>query len=113
MKKIPYSFIVSTMVVILLFAGFMIWGVPYFFRYPQVQSGTIILDSHTVLAHVTEIVDEGQITLGDKSQLYQVMQVEPLDGEYKGIPFQVDYGKHTMRSDNFRFTAGDEIYIII
>jgi uncharacterized membrane protein len=113
MKKIPLPFVIASILVILLFIGFMIWGVPYFFQYKQAATGTLILDSHTVLARVTNIVDEGQITLGNKSQLYQVMQVEALGGEYQGIPFQVDYGKNTLRSDNFRFAAGDEIYIII
>ncbi len=113
MKKIPYPIIVSSVVVLLLFVGFMIWGIPYFFRYPQIQSGTLSLDSHTALARVTKIVDEGQIILDSRSQPYQVMEVEPMEGEYEGIPFQVEYGKHTLRSDNFRFVAGDQVYVIV
>ena len=62
---------------------------------------------------VTKIVEEGKITLGDKPQPYQVMQVEVLEGDYKGISFQVDYGKRTLRSDTFRFSPGDQVYVIV
>jgi len=91
----------------------MIWGVPYFFQHTQIQTGGNAFGSQTVLAQVTRIIDEGQITLTNKAQLYQVMQVEALEGDYKGISFEVDYGKRTLRSDNFRFAPGDEVYVII
>ncbi len=113
MKRIPYPFMISGMVVILLFVGFMIWGIPYFFRPMQIQSGTATIGSQTELAQVTKIIDEGQIMLNNKNQLYQSMQVEVLQGDYAGIPFQVEYGKHTIRSDNFRFAPGDQIYVMV
>jgi len=113
MKKIPAPFLLSGVIVILLFAWFMVWGIPYFFRPVQAYTGTVTFGSQTILARVTKIVEEGQITLGDKAQLYQVMQVEVLEGDYKGISFQVDYGKRTLRSDNFRFVPGDQVYIIV
>ena len=103
----------SGALVILVFIAFMIWGVPYFFHPIQFQAGTSTFGSQTILAQVTKIIDEGQITLNNKNQLYQVMEVKVLEGEYKGIPFQVDYGKYTLRSDNFRFTPGDQVYITV
>jgi len=113
MRKFPYPFIFSSLFLFLVFAGFMIWGIPYFFQPLQIQTGTSTFGSQTVLARVNNILEEGQITLSDKPQLYQTMQVEVLEGEYKGIPFQVDYGKTTLRSDNFRFAPGDQIYVIV
>ncbi len=113
MKKIPSPFILAGVIVILLFVVFIIWGVPYFFQPTQVQSGAFTFGSQTVLARVTKIVEEGQIRLIDKDQLYQIMQVDVLEGDYKGIPFQVDYGKTSLRSDNFRFAPGDQVYVII
>ena len=91
---------------------FLIWGIPYFFELPQIQTqGTnTTLGSQTVRARVTQIVDEGQINLNGENQLYQVMNVEVLEGEYQGTPFQIDYGKQQIRSDNFRFAVGDEVY---
>ncbi len=113
MKKIPSPFILAGVIVILLFVVFIIWGVPYFFQPTQVQRGAFTFGSQTVLARVTKIVEEGQIRLIDKDQLYQIMQVDVLEGDYKGIPFQVDYGKTSLRSDNFRFAPGDQVYVII
>jgi uncharacterized membrane protein len=113
MRKIPYPFILSSIFLFLVFAGFMVWGIPYFFQPLQIQTGTSTFGSQTVLARVNNILEEGQITLSDKPQLYQIMQVEVLEGEYKGIPFQVDYGKTTLRSDNFRFAPDDQIYVIV
>jgi uncharacterized membrane protein len=113
MKKIPTPFMISGVIVILLCAWFMIWGIPYFFQHIPVQNGTVTFGSQTLLARVTKIDEEGQITLSDKPQLYQVIQVEVLEGEYKGISFQVDYGKRTLRSDNFRFIPGDQVYVIV
>ncbi len=86
MNKIPPSFILAGAFVFFLFVLAVIWGVPYFFQPPQIQNGgpTATLGSQTVLARVTDIVEEGQINLGGRDQLYQVMHVEVLDGDYKG-----------------------------
>lgn len=113
MKKIPRPFVIGGIIVILLFVAFIIWGVPYFFQPIQIQTEGEAYGSQTVLAQVKSITDEGQITLNNKPQLYQVMQVEVTEGDYKGISFQVDYGKRTLRSDNFRFAPGDQIYVIV
>jgi uncharacterized membrane protein len=113
MQKLPAPFMLSGVIVILLFAGFMVWGIPYFFRPIPVQTGTATFGSQTLLARVTKIVEEGQITLDPKPQLYQVIQVEVLEGDYKGISFQVDYGKRALRSDNFRFVPGDQVYVMV
>lgn len=113
MKRIPLSFVIIGAVVILLFSILAIWGIPYFFQSPQIQNGgpSATLGSQTVQARVTQIVEEDQINLSGKDQLYQVMQVEILEGDYKGMSFQIDYGKHQVRSDNFRFAVGDQVYV--
>ena len=36
---------------------------------------------------------------------------EVLEGDYKGVPFEIDYGKRQLRNDNFRFAPGDEVYV--
>ena len=112
MKKVPVSFFVAAAVLILLFAILLIVGIPYFFQPPQFSgSAGATLGSQTALARITQIVDEGQINLNGRNQLYQVMQVEVLQGDYQGIPFQIDYGKRQLRNDNFRFVPGDEVYV--
>jgi uncharacterized membrane protein len=113
MNKIPPSFIFAGAIAFFLFVVFVIWGIPYFFMPQQIQTGNanITLVSQTVLARVTDIVDEGQINLGGRDQLYQVMRVEVIEGDYTGIPFQIDYGKRQLRNDDFRFAPGDEVYV--
>ncbi len=116
MRKIPASyFLAGALIILLLIAAFVIWGFPYFFLPPQIQNGTqtATFGSETVLARVTQIDQEGQIVLNGRSQLYQVMRVEVLEGDYKGIPFDIDYGKRSLRSDNFRFVPGDEVYVMV
>jgi uncharacterized membrane protein len=113
MNKAHYPFFVGGAIILLLFAAFVIWGIPYLFRPAPVISGVATFGSQTVLARVTKIVDEGQIEMNGKNQLYQVMRVEVLEGDYKGIPFDVDYGKRSLRSDNFRFVPGDEVYVMV
>ncbi len=113
MRRAYYPFVIGGLVILLAFGAFAIWGVPYFFQPVHIGRGTATLGSQTVLARVTKIVDEGQIELNGRNQLYQVMQVEILEGDYKGIPFDVDYGRRTLRSDNSRFTPGDEVYVMV
>jgi uncharacterized membrane protein len=48
-----------------------------------------------------------------RSQLFQVMRVQALEGEFKGVPFDVDYGKRNMRFDSARFAPGDEVYLLV
>ena len=87
---------------------------PISFGSPTRPAGPVsTFGSQTVLARVTSIVDEGQIVLNDRPQLYQVMRVSVLEGEYKDIPFDVDYGRRSLRSDNFRFSPGDQVYIMV
>ncbi len=116
MRKVrPSYFVTGALGVLLLIAIFAIYGIPYFFETPQIQnrSPTATFGSETVLARVTQIDQEGQIEMNGRNQLYQVMRVEILEGDYKGIPFDIDYGKRSLRSDNFRFVPGDEVYVMV
>lgn len=69
------------------------------------------LGSQTVLAQVSAITDQGQITLGDHTQNYQTLDVVILQGPSKGQHFSMDYGKVQLRSDDFSFKVGDRIYV--
>jgi uncharacterized membrane protein len=113
MKRVPVSFIVAGAIAIMLISVLLIVGIPYFFQSPQFSGsmGGATLGSQTALAKVTDIIDEGQINLNGKDQLYQVMHVQVLEGDYKDISFQIDYGKRQLRNDSFRFVPGDEVYV--
>ena len=104
---------VAAIVLLIAFATFVIWGIPYFFRPLSLVHIESAPGSETIRARVTQIIEEGQITLGENEQLYQVLLVELLEGEYKGIPMEVDHGKRQLRSDTNRLVPGDEIFVQI
>jgi uncharacterized membrane protein len=108
MPKLAAWFIV---IVLAALAAFFMW--PYFtdVELPVVQISAF--GSETVRARVTEIIDEGTIDLGGHVQPYQVVRVELLEGDYKGILMEVDYGKRQLRTDDYRLTPGDPILVTI
>jgi uncharacterized membrane protein len=113
MPKSYYPWLVPALIVLLALTAFAIWGIPYFLAPTDISGQSSTLGSQSARARVTQIIDEGQVELNGRKQLYQVMRVEVLEGEFKGIPFEIDYGKRTLRSENFRFTPGDEVYVVL
>jgi uncharacterized membrane protein len=113
MTRSHYPYVVLGFVAIAAFAALAIWGIPYFLTPVQISGHTSTFGSQTARARVSQILDEGQIELNGKNQLYQVMRVVIQEGEFQGIPFQIDYGKRTLRSDNFRFSPGDQVYVAL
>src|SRR5215210_2066252 len=113
MKKLPIPFIISAIVLLTAFAVFAIWGIPYFFQPSSIVQNSSAYGSQTIRARVTEIIEEGQITLGENQQPYQVLLVDLLEGEYKGLLMEVDYGKRQLRNDTNRFEPGDEIFVLV
>ena len=96
---------------ILLLAAFVIWGIPYFFETPLPEAAGSPMGTGTSRAEVTLILEEGEINLGDITQTYQLLRVKLLDGEYAGIPMEVDYGKRQIHPEGVRFDVGDVILV--
>jgi uncharacterized membrane protein len=69
--------------------------------------------SDTVRAEVTQIIEEGEIEMGEHTQTYQVARVNILEGEYAGIEMEIDYGKRQVRSDEYDLTIGDRVIVSI
>ncbi len=113
MKKIPIPFVVAAVVLLIGFVVFIVWGIPYFFRPFSITPSGDGYGSQVIRAKVTKILDEGQITLGENAQPYQVLRVELLEGQYQGIPMDIDYGKRQVRNDLNRFTPGDEVFVTL
>lgn len=113
MKKLPFPFVVSAIALLVAFVAFAIWGIPYFFSAPAIVPSGDGYGSETIRARVDAIIEEGQISLGDNRQMYQVMRVKILEGTYQGILIEVDYGKRQLRPDAVPFSPGDEMYVII
>lgn len=113
MRRLATPLVAAIVVAIVVLVVFAIWGVPYFLRSPQLSRPTATLGSQSARARVTSIMDEGRIEIEGRSQPYQLLRVEVLEGEFKGIPFDVDYGRRSMRFDEARFQPGDEVYLLI
>ena len=69
--------------------------------------------SETVRARVTEIIEEGEIDLGGTVQRYQVARVELLEGEYRGIEMEMDYGRRGVLSNTIYLQPGATILVTI
>lgn len=113
MKKFPIPFVLAAVLCIAAVLSFIIWGIPYFFQPPVIEYNGTAFGSQTVRARVTQILEEGEITLGAEPQSYQVLLVELLEGDYKGILIEVDYGKRQIRNDDNAFAPGNEIFVLI
>lgn len=92
-------------------AAFFMW--PYFTDVNLPEASTSYYGSETVRARVTEIIEEGTIDLGGQVQPYQVVRVELLEGDYKGIIMEVDYGKRQIRTDDYRLAPGDPVLVTV
>lgn len=66
-----------------------------------------------VRARVLAVEAEGQITLGDQRQTYQLLRVEALGGDYRGRQFTVELGRGSLRSSGYTLDIGDIILISI
>ncbi len=85
----------------------------YFNNVEVPGKGFSTMGSDTVRAEVAQILDEGEIDMGGHTQKYQVVRVNILEGEYAGIPMQIDYGKRQVRSDDYDLKAGDKVMVSI
>jgi uncharacterized membrane protein len=92
-------------------AIFFLW--PYFTQVALPNVSMTSFGSETVRARVTEIIEEGEITLGDVVQRYQIARVELLEGEYRGIVMEIDYGKRQVLSSAVYLQPGDNILVTV
>lgn len=90
---------------------YVLW--PYFLEVRFPNLGLPSLGSETTRAKVLEIVEEGEIDLGDRVQNYQIASVEILEGEYKGLVADIDFGKRQLRSDDYRLAPGDLVLVTV
>jgi uncharacterized membrane protein len=109
MKNNPVS-----MIVMILLVGLVAWMViPSFSGVELPVVNMSAMGSENVKARVEEIIEEGDVTLGDTVQRYQVARVELLEGDYKGIVMEMDYGRRQILSSNVYLRSGDQILVTI
>jgi uncharacterized membrane protein len=69
--------------------------------------------SDAVQAQVIKIIEEGQVILGEVEQIYQVVIVDILEGEFKGQLIDLEYGKRQLLSDNYRLEEGRKVLVSV
>jgi uncharacterized membrane protein len=100
---------------LILFLGiilsFLLWQFMKPVELPDVNMSAF--GSGTIRARVTEIIEEGEIDLGGTIQRYQVARVELLEGEYRGIEMEMDYGRRGILSTAVYLQQGDTVLVTI
>src|SRR5687768_7271493 len=86
---------------------------PYFSPVDLPENSFSTLGSDTAPAEVIQILEEGQIDLDGHTQKYQIVRVRILNGEYAGIPMEIDYGKRQIRWDDYEMSVGDQVMVSI
>ena len=92
-------------------AAILLW--PYFTQVDLPDVNMSAFGSETARARVTEIIEEGEIDLGGTVQRYQVARVELLEGEYRGIVMEMDYGRRQVLSSTLYLQPGDKVLVTI
>ncbi|MDO9122022.1 MAG: hypothetical protein Q7U31_09575, partial [Anaerolineaceae bacterium] len=69
--------------------------------------------SDTVIARVNQIVEVGDIQLGEVSQKYQIVKVEVVEGEHSNDFFTIEYGKRSILPSDKLLTLNDRIMVMI
>lgn len=82
-----------------------------FVNQPDVEETIIGYSSGTEIAVVDEIIEEGEVTLGEVVQNYQILSVLVEQGDYTGKTFTIEYGTRQIRNDMIMMEVGDRILI--
>ena len=78
---------------------------------PDVEETIVGYSSGTEIAVVDQVVEEGEVTLGEVVQPYQILSIIVEQGEYAGQSFEIEYGTRQIRNDMIMMEAGDRILI--
>jgi uncharacterized membrane protein len=107
MKKFKWQ------IILILAAIAAFFAFPYFSKVEIPGERFSTMGSDTVRAEVTQILEQGNIDMDGHTQKYQVARVKILEGQYAGIPMEIDYGKRQLRSDDYDFAVGDKVIVSI
>ena len=80
---------------------------------PDVEDTIVGYTTGTELAVVDTVLEEGEVTLGEVVQNYQVILVSVEKGEFAGDAFEIEYGTRQIRNDMIMLEEGDRILINI
>lgn len=84
-----------------------------YFKQPDEEETIVGYSTDTLFAVVDSVIEEGEITLGEVRQPYQILSVIIDEGKYAGIPFEIDYGTRQIRNNMIMMEEGDRILVTI
>jgi len=116
MNKGFVQVIIIGLVISLAAAGFIFYILPGLFSpdSEEAQEGPVLgYGSDAIQGEILEILEEGETQLGDVTQIYQVLKVKLLEGEYQGLEITVDYGKHQLRPEGLNLKPGDKVILTL
>lgn len=96
---------------VVVIAAVILW--PYFTKVDLPDVRMTSFGSETVRARVMEIIEDGEIDLGGTLQRYQVARVELLEGEYRGILMEMDYGRRGVLANATYLRPGDKVLVTV
>jgi uncharacterized membrane protein len=77
------------------------------------EQSVIGYSTGTAYAEVTAVLEEGEITLGEVTQPYQILQVRVTEGDYAGEVFTIEHGTRQIRDDLIMMSQGERILITV
>ncbi|MEA1977092.1 MAG: YibE/F family protein [Chloroflexota bacterium] len=116
MTKEMKRFLLIALLMLIIFSALILLLVPRldaFLSGPRDDGPRIGLGDDMYKAEVFEIIEEGTVTLGERTQSYQVFRVEVLEGPYKGLITEIDYGKRQVRPEGSPLETGDQLIVSI
>ncbi len=113
MKMRVFQRIILGFVLLLFGAGI------YYFLLPGINSpksqdrSDLGYGTDAVRGEILEILEEGEIQLGEVIQNYQILRVKLLEGEFQGVEMTVDYGKRQLRPEGLNLKPGDKVVLTL
>ena len=116
MKSSQRTFLIAAGAIVIAFALIVFFLIPALRAappYPAFQAPELGYGSQTAEGRIIEVIEAGQIQLGDLTQDYQTLKVEILEGEFEGLMLDLDYGVTQLRPAGLDLKPGDRIFLTI
>lgn len=103
--------IILRIAAIIILAVVLVPKIVDYLNQPEEEETVIGYSSQTVPAVVTGIIEEGEVTLGEVTQPYQIVEVQIEEGEYAGLFYEIQYGTRQIRNEMILLNEGDKLMV--
>lgn len=106
----------ASVLIILLVGGLILFLIPRLGDLSLSSAsplGSSRLPADTVQAKVIQIIEEGEITLDETPQTYQILLVQLLEGPYAGRQVIIDYGQRQLRPAGLLIEPDETILVTV